>query len=924
MRLFFIFFAILSLQFTTSLNASGAALPSYTFWYGVSPPVDLLSQFDRIIVEADNLSEKEIGQLKQHGGKVLAYLSLGENNSKRVSIEKIDPQWILGANTSWASSIMDLSAQGWQQYILKRADQLQQLGADGFFLDTMDSYHQLQLPLGDLKKQQDGLAAIVQQLKQLNPNFSLVANRGFEIMPAIAPHLEAVAAESLYRGWDNSKQRYLPVTASDRTWLKTALNTIKTDYGLDIVILDYLPPEQREAARETAKMIEQDGFIPWIANPSFDYMGIGILETIPRKVLLLYDSELNDHSLAEIDMHRLLALPLEYKGLVPEYINIRDALPEIILKGRYCGVISWLAPESETVHLKPWLKKLLKHKVPIVLLGALDILRDKTIADDLGLATQSNLNINTISIAQQSNLIGFEVEELGRMEDFTSLKVVDSQRNQRHLVMEDDTGNQVDLAVTGDWGGYAAQEILLDEDFEYNGSWVINPFSFLQKALQLPSFPMPTITTENGRRIFFTHVDGDGFMEKFENPSKGYAAQILLEKIFTVYPTPHTISIVEGEIGPDGLYPEQSEALQSIAKEIFRLENVEIASHSFSHPYKWGASTAQRQTGNYNLPIKGYFFNLDREIEGSVQYINKQLAPEGKKTKVLLWTGDCLPTPQAISMASKNKLLNMNGGDTTISDVHPTLTRTSAMGAPFANGEFQTYAAIGNENLYTNDWTGPFYGFRRVIETFKYTEHPKRLKPINIYYHFYSGSKYASLKALTTVFDWALSQEIFPIYASEYIKKVNNYRHIGVARKSDQSWKVSGLNSLKSLRLHQGEGWPQDSSSRNIAGWRALHDGIYLHAGPKPSVEFKLSPQQPNSLRLHQANGRLVEWQQHKNSIDFHIQGNVPVIMDVVTGKQQCSVHWQQGILAPKNRSNNISSFFFPVKDTGKARLECH
>lgn len=45
---------------------------------------------------------------------------------------------------------------------------------------------------------------------------------------------------------------------------------------------------------------------------------------------------------------------------------------------------------------------------------------------------------------------------------------------------------------------------------------------------------------------------------------------------------------------------------------------------------------------DYHLSIQGYEFDLNREIEGSVKYINKKLAPEKKQTRVFLWTGDAL------------------------------------------------------------------------------------------------------------------------------------------------------------------------------------------------------------------------------------------------------------------------------------------
>jgi len=46
--------------------------------------------------------------------------------------------------------------------------------------------------------------------------------------------------------------------------------------------------------------------------------------------------------------------------------------------------------------------------------------------------------------------------------------------------------------------------------------------------------------------------------------------------------------------------------------------------------------------------------------------------------------------------------------------------------------------------------TGPdrFTVFERVIETFKLTDEPIRFKPVDIYYHFYAGTKPASIVAL--------------------------------------------------------------------------------------------------------------------------------------------------------------------------------
>ena len=90
---------------------AGSTSTSYTFWYGERPPVDLLSQFTRIVVEADNLTATDIQKLGQHGGKVLAYRSVGEKSRQREMSGAIDRPGSSARNTDWGSQVMDLAAQ---------------------------------------------------------------------------------------------------------------------------------------------------------------------------------------------------------------------------------------------------------------------------------------------------------------------------------------------------------------------------------------------------------------------------------------------------------------------------------------------------------------------------------------------------------------------------------------------------------------------------------------------------------------------------------------------------------------------------------------------------------------------------------------------------------------------------------------------
>ena len=59
--------------------------------------------------------------------------------------------------------------------------------------------------------------------------------------------------------------------------------------------------------------------------------------------------------------------------------------------------------------------------------------------------------------------------------------------------------------------------------------------------------------------------------------------------------------------------------------------------------------------------------DLTREIVGSSRYINERLAHQGKAVKILQWSGDTAPSAQALEIAYRAGLLNLNGGDTSIS-----------------------------------------------------------------------------------------------------------------------------------------------------------------------------------------------------------------------------------------------------------------
>jgi hypothetical protein len=390
------------------------------------------------------------------------------------------------------------------------------------------------------------------------------------------------------------------------------------------------------------------------------------------------------------------------------------------------------------------------------------------------------------------------------------------------------------------WGGFALRNGFLQE-FDDDNLWVVNPFVFFAKALRLQKLPVPDTTTHNGKRILISHIDGDGIMNRVEWDPKRFSGDTIYSDILKKYPLPVSVSIIGAEVDDNGLYPKIAPQLQKIVKKIYRLPNAEPATHTFTHPFFWNKIHNDDLDEKYRLKPKGYHFSLENETKGMLDEINVKYLPKDKypKAKTVFWSGDCAPTEMVLAYVYKHKILNINGGDTYITNAHPWLSYVAPMG--LARGPYyQIYTGAQNENIYTNEWLGPFWGFKKVIQTFQHTETPRRLKPIDIYYHLYSGSKRASLNALYTVYDWALKQDVTPMFTSKYILKVMDYYTISMAHEHNK-YLVTGMKDLKTLRLGMQTQYVDLNTSRNILGFKDVGNQTYIHIGAKSSLLLGLS-----------------------------------------------------------------------------------
>jgi len=815
-------------------QASGAAPapPSVAFYYSGDLPAASLSHFDHVVVQADQVDFASVDFLHRRGITVFAYLSISEVSRKQV--QTLDERWRLGDDIEWNTVVMDASQPGWQKLFLdKYVRPLWERGFRAIFLDNLDSYQRAVKTSEGRARQIAGLVRIIKELHVRFPGIKLLFNRGFELLPEVAPLCVGVIAESLFRGWDPIKKAYVEVSEEDRKWLKNELVTARDRYHLPVTVIDYVPPGQRELARATARRIAELGMTPWVTDWSLTGIGVGAVEVIPRRILALYNSvEQRDRGtyadLAYSRIHLSGAVVLEHLGYAVDYVDVAGPLPAGPLSDRYAGIVTWFSEDrvpSEDSY-RSWLLQQIESGMKVAILDHLGFAPDLRLQQRLGIVYEERGARGEVRlVAADPVLTGFETKVAARQNVFFLLALQDPAAR-RLLSVEDGSGSRMDAVFTTWWGGLAAGPYVCQKGHAESLRWLINPFLFFKQALKLPDLPAPDVTTLDGRRMLIVHIDGDGFPSRAQMPGNDYSGKVILEQILKRYRIKTTVSVIEGEIGPAGKWPKLSPELEAIAREIFALPHVEVASHSYSHPFDWLRQGQDMEDGEINGLFR-YDFSLQREIKDSVVYINQRLTSSDKPVKVFLWSGAAIAPAEALAQAESAGVLNMNGGNTIISDRQPTLTVVSAMGRPLGR-YYQVYAPIQNENVFTNLWRGPSYGFREVISTFQLTGSPRRLKPINIYFHFYSGSKVGSLKALKMAYDWALSQDVIPVYASEYIRKVTDFQRLTLARRLDGCWQVRGDGHLTTLRTELAMGEVDTIRSRGVTSVRDLPQGRYV------------------------------------------------------------------------------------------------
>lgn len=638
--------------------------------------------------------------------------------------------------------------------------------------------------------------------------------------------------------------------------------------------------------------------LPWLGSAALSRPVLALeIEFSGRPVkldiLALYDSR-RERQPHLTRIHKFAEMPLNHLGYRLVYQDVNGRLPPVQALGRYRGVLTWfLEPLQKPDAVLGWLEQALSRGLKYVVLGEpappgsdISLPQINRLLARIGLEQRGDFVDLTwrVKVADRDpDVVGFERPIDKALPGFP-VTVTRGADADAHLVLEGPTSLGATRSVvvaTSQSGGYAASSyIIYYEPNTDRVRWTVNPFAFFARAFGDERRPIPDVTTLAGRRLYFSHIDGDGWNNVSEieghRELQRVAAEVIEREAIVPFPDlPVSVGLIAGDVEP-ALGGQAASA--AIARRLFALPQVEVASHTYTHPFDWQFFEAYdrkeelrrvEQSASPTLSLRERFtrqvlevagrpaptdrtnkyvagsddlprtflknpFDLERETAGALK-ASEALAPRGKRASLYLWSGDTTPFPGAIAAVRRAGARNINGGDSRLDAEFPSVAYVPPISRP-AGSERQIYAGNSNENTYTNDWTGPYHGFFTLEKTLANTDSPRRLKPFNLYYHMYSGEKPGALAAVRHILAKARADRLIPVAASQYAAIADDFFGVEIVQIDLFSWAVSRRGALSTVRFDDAEQLALDfPRSEGVLG--ATRHGGSLYVAIDPSIE---------------------------------------------------------------------------------------
>lgn len=252
-----------------TVGAEEQGVSRWAVYYAADAPAEAFLDYDLVVFDAD--AHPPLAPLIERGVQLLGYVSVGEVASYRRYFKAVQEQGLLlQENTNWPGSFaVDLRDPRWTTRLVEEiVPAILQQGFHGIFIDTLDPPLHLEATSPNkFKGMRAGAVKLIESLRRRFPGMVIMVNRGYQILPDIAPSIDIALGESVRTTYDFGAKRYQRVSDADYEWQVQWLRKAKAAAPcLQLMTLDYWNPTDAAGIAAIYEFQRSQGFVPYVAT----------------------------------------------------------------------------------------------------------------------------------------------------------------------------------------------------------------------------------------------------------------------------------------------------------------------------------------------------------------------------------------------------------------------------------------------------------------------------------------------------------------------------------------------------------------------------------------------------------------------------------------------------------------------------------